>query len=102
MLETVAGDREARHLCHSPRLPRPCPHLIRGQLTGLSVWLPPSNVSLNTRLKLLNGSVIEVDDLVGRKGRVAVVEIDGAPTAVGTAMRRMPAGTNCSGRRGST
>jgi very-short-patch-repair endonuclease len=42
--------------------------------------LPPHDtvvISMNTRLQLPNGSTIEVDDLVIRNGRAAVVEIDG-------------------------
>ncbi len=34
-------------------------------------------LGMNTRLQLPNGSIAEVDDLVFRKGRVGVVEIDG-------------------------
>jgi very-short-patch-repair endonuclease len=42
--------------------------------------MPPHDtlvISMNARLQLPNGSNVEVDDLIVRKGRVAVVEIDG-------------------------
>ena len=40
-------------------------------------WNHTLVLGMNTRLLLVNGSVVEVDNVVVRRGRMAVVEIDG-------------------------